>query len=323
MHCFKRVFLLASYLAVLILFGSNESLACSDILLVSNNSHFAIVHRIEAVVSAQPAPRPKLKHLILENTSPEQLKEKTQSACLIVSIGSDSLTLLLKAKVTQPILSILVRKNFIHKQLALYERSFNDSKSPITAIYLDQPLERQIQLLKALFGHHDKFKVGVLLGPHSSEEEYQLESLARKYNFLINLVYVNKLENPVAVFDALLNDTQAVLAIPDGQIYNQKTSRGILLTAFHKRIPLIAYSRTYVNNGALCAVYSTTKQIADQTASTIIKLAQKKHIELSKPQYPEDFSIAVNYQVAQSLGLHVEREPQIIQTIYRMEASHG
>lgn len=305
------------FLLTLIYFAFSPAYACSDILLVSNNSHFAIVHRIEAVLYAQEGMNGKLKHIILENTHQDDLATVANSSCLVVSIGAESLSLLLKSQVSKPIVSILVRKNYVQTALNQYHRSFKDTQKPITAIYLDQPIERQLKLVKAIFNQQDHYKIGILLGPNSFEEESTLERLSKLHHLDLHSIYVNKLENPVAVLDSLLNDTQIVLAIPDSQIYNPKTSRGILLTAFHKRVPLVAFSRTYVNNGALCAVYSSTKHFADQTAKLIIHYIQEN--TLPPPQYPEMFSVAVNYQVAQSLGLKIDSEPQLTQTLYRME----
>jgi ABC-type uncharacterized transport system substrate-binding protein len=298
--------------------------ACSSITLVSSNSHFAMVHRIEASLYAQPNPKPKLKHVIAENIEGENYFEKRNDSCLIVTIGSEALTNVLKTQTKLPILSVLVRKGVFHYLLTKHDRKLGDPQYPISVIYLDQPLERQLLLLQSLSPKQDKNQIGILLGPNSLQEQEYLQHLAQKNKFLLNTVYVNKFENPVAVLDALLDEVKIVLAIPDSRIYNSKTTRGMLLTAFHKRVPLIGYSKTYVNNGALASVYSTTKQLADQTAEQILQFSRSKDQKLPSAQYPREFAVAVNYQVARSLGLAVDSETALKYSIEKMEKqNHG
>jgi len=320
LNIYRRIVLFAAL--QLLLAGS--SYACEQIVLISSNSHFGMVHRIEATLYAQPKPSPKLNHLIAENIKDSHFIEQYNRSCLIVTIGSEALELALKTKTKTPILSVLSRKSTVSTLLREHERTLDSNTLPITAIYLDQPLERQLFLLQSLLPSSKENNIGVLLGPNSLTEQETLQNLARKHQVKLNTIYVNKFENPVAVLDGLLDETNIVLAIPDNRIFNTKTTRGMLLTAFHKRVPLIGYSKTYVNNGALAAVYSTTKQLADQTATLILQILADEHKKLPKPMYPREFAVAVNYQVARSLGLHIENETMLKQTIDKMEkSSHG
>ncbi len=292
-------------------------------MLVSSNSHFGMVHRIEAALYAQPRPQPKLIHVIADNVQGTNISEQFKESCLIVTIGSEALAMALKKNTKTPILSVLIRKTTFQTLLKTSGKHINDPEHPISAIYLDQPLERQLHLLQCLMPTQELNAIGILLGPNSHVEQDSLQALSQKKKLELITVYVNKFENPVAVLDALLDEAKIVLAIPDNRIYNTKTTRGMLLTAFHKRVPLIGYSRTYVNNGALAAVYSTTKQLADQTAAQILQILATKDKKLKTPQYPKDFAIAVNYQVARSLGLAVESETALKNAIENMEKNDG
>jgi ABC-type uncharacterized transport system substrate-binding protein len=95
-----------------------------------------------------------------------------------------------------------------------------------------------------------------------------------------------------------------LLALPDSAVYNDSTIRNILLATYHRGIPLIGYSSGYVKAGALCAVYSTPEQIAAQAAQLIFKF--KDTHKLPAPQYPQEFEVTVNPQVADSLGLQIK-----------------
>lgn len=278
-----------------------------------------MVHRIEAALFGKLNSKPKLVHLLSENlhkTVPQQFSE----ACLIVTIGSESLRQVLAMKTEQPIFSVLLRYAIFHQLLAHHHRSLQDSRYPISAIYLDQPLARQLNLITCLFSRYHPKQVGIILGLESLYHQESLQKIATQVPYALHTVVVDQFENPATVLDTLLNDAKVILAVPDSRIYNPKTARGMLLTAFHKRVPLVGYSKTFVNNGAFAAVYSNTKQLADQTAEEIINIMNSKDKKLPKPQYPKEFTVSVNQQVAKSLGIPVDNEALIKQTMEKMES---
>lgn len=292
--------------------------ACSTIVLVSNNSHFAIVHRIEAALFGKLKTKPKLVHLLAENMQDKRTLQQFSQACLVVTIGSESLRQVLDTKTSQPVLSVLTRRAIFDHLLESHKLTLNNPKHPISAIFLDQPIQRQLNLISCLFNHYQPKLVGVILGTESSYHQDNLQKLASNFPFTLQTVIVDKFESPATVLDSLLNDAKVILAVPDSRIYNPKTARGMLLTAFHKRVPLVGYSRTFVNNGAFAAVYSNTKQLADQTADEIITIMNNKG-KLREPQYPREFTISVNHQVARSLGVPIDNEAQVKQAMDKLE----
>lgn len=307
-----------SFSFLIILLAWNFAFACSPVILISSNSQFGMVHRIEAALFSQPNTKPKLVHLISESVNSKDFFDQYPQACLIVPIGSQALAAVLKTNTKVPILSVLSRKNIFQHLLKLNNRRLYDPQQPITAIYLDQPLIRQLQLIEVLLPSENRQPIGVLIGARSIATQRTLQKQTQARNLSLNTIYVNKFENPVAVLDNLLNEAHVMLALPDRRIYNPKTARGILLTAFHKRVPLIGYSRTFVNNGALAAVYSSTKQMADQSAQQILTIISNPGKILPKPQYPNEYMIAVNYQVARSLGIAIDSEKALKQAMEAM-----
>lgn len=318
MRCKHLRLLVAIIYLIMLPFKGFATQSCSSIALVSSNSHFTIVHRIEAILFAQSSPQIKLVHL-LPDVSPIEILKGPTHPCLIVTIGAEALATVLKADAHLPILSVLTRKNIFQQLLKEANRTIDDPEATISAIYLDQPLSRQLNLIKCMFSPNRRSSLGVMLGAESLQEQEFLQQLAVEKGLNLTTMIVNKLENPVAVLDNLVDEAKVVLAIPDSTIYNPTTSRGILLTAFHKRIPIIGYSRTYVNNGALAAVYSTTKQLAEQTALEILKIINNEELQLPPPQYPKDFAVAVNYQVARSLQIPITSEVSLYNSMSEME----
>src|SRR5690242_14794432 len=76
--------------------------SCSSIALISSNSHFTIVHRIEAILFAQSNPQIKLVHLLSDDSPTNILKGPTHP-CLIVTIGAEALATVLKIDTHLPI----------------------------------------------------------------------------------------------------------------------------------------------------------------------------------------------------------------------------
>lgn len=304
---FSRIF---GWILLFVLW-SNMALACKSVILVSSNNHFGMVHRIEADLFSKPNLKTQLIHIIAEHVQKPDFFDQYSQSCLIVAIGSEALAVVLKTHTRNPVLSVLTRKIAFQHILEETNHQLNDSLHPVSAIYLDQPLFRQIEFIKFIMPDKDKQQIGVLLGPQSFDEKEILQELAKKHQLNLTTVYVNKSENPASVLNALLDDAKILLAIPDNFIYNPRTSKGILLTAFHKRIPIIGYSRTYVNNGALGAVYSSTKQLAQQTSNEITRIIQSDNKKLEAPQYPKEYTIAVNYQVAKTMGLNIPSEASV------------
>lgn len=293
------------------LFAQAAEQQCQGVAFVSSNSHnhLDIVHRIEATL-ASPLHPIQLTHITTENKAQPEIIARLHGHCLIVPVGSEALSLLLKAKITTPILSVASRKNVYQQLLQEYAPTL---LAPISVIYIDQPLERQLSLIQHIFStqKNKKIQIGALLGTESIQEHTLLLSLAKEKNLKLTAIPIGATENPVIQLDKLLDEANILFAIPDTSIYNPKTTRGILLTAFHKHAALIGYSRAYVTHGALAAVYSTSKQIAQQTSDAILTMIQNHYQPLASPQYPHAFTVAVNYQVARSLGIVIESEANL------------
>lgn len=295
--------------------------AIDTVILVANSSHFSLLHRIETAIYAQPTPRPQLIRIEAEELiDSNQFNTGCASSCkLIVAVGSQATKAVLETRTNYPILSILIRKHAYDELMASYKQE-HKSMPEMTALYLDQPFDRQLNLIGAIVPPSRKpLTVGVLLGPNSAESEAILTKSIKKYPFKLQMISVKNQDNAIAALDVLLEDVNAIWALPDTTIYNERTARGLLLSAYRKHVPLIGFSRTYVNNGALASVYSSPKQIATQTAEIIMQIVHNGDFKLPEPQFPDTYSIAVNYQVARSLGIDIESEATLHYSVQQQE----
>lgn len=193
-----------------------------------------------------------------------------------------------------PLLSVMVPRNGYE---LLHERHpLRSSSKAVSAIYLDQPWDRQLSFIQAALPDHEV--VGMLYSPDS---HIVLPRLPRGMS--LNARSVRSAETLFATLENILDSSDVLLAIPDSEIYSSSNVRNILLASYRKRVPLIGISQAYVNAGALCAIFSTPEQLAEQVAKTIVSFASNR--QLPEAQYPESFSIGINQQVARSLGIEM------------------
>lgn len=208
-----------------------------------------------------------------------------------------------------PVLNILVpRQNYEATRL----RAKLDARQ-FSAVYLDQPLSRQLRLIKTALPNRDT--VGVLLGPFTNDRLKLLQQLVREQKMTVKAESVSAEDEIVPALKRLLPNAEVLLALPDPLVFNKNTAQSLLLTSYRAQVPLIAYSKSYVGAGALAAVYSTPTQIGQHAAELIGRQGSTKPSSLPAAQYPKYFSVSVNYQVARSLGLAIEDEATLLERI--------
>jgi len=217
---------------------------------------------------------------------------------LVIAVGTKAATAVAGSE-TPTVLNVLITKASYAKLLHDFPR--RAGSHTFSAIYLDQPIYRQAHLIASILP--GKRKVGLLYSTPPKE----LSQLQQKLNGYGLTLHVQAVDPAVPLPDALqdlLGRSDALLALPDAAVYNDSTIRNVLLATYRMGVPLIGFSPGYVKAGALCAVFSTPAQIADQTAELIFQF-EGVHT-LPPPQYPREFEVMVNEQVAHSLGLQVK-----------------
>ncbi len=305
--------------------GTAEAISRDKIALVAPANHHAIVHRIEAALYASGTEHPNVIWV-----DPDKIREYhldricdcNEDLALVVAIGPKATRAMLEVTKVAPILSTLVYKSTFEDILCEFDLSLENNRS-ISAVYLDQPFMRSLQLANLLIPKDSKQRrVGVVLGPSSSLElqKYQVE--ANLLGIQLNAVVVNNDANPVVALNHVLDDSDVLLAIPDEHVFSSQTARGMLLTAYRKHVPVAAYSQTYVKMGALSALYVTPKQVANQIAKSINDFLSGETRRLPAPQMASQFSVTVNSHVAQLLKRGILSETILKQQIDARESGN-
>jgi ABC-type uncharacterized transport system substrate-binding protein len=200
-----------------------------------------------------------------------------------------------------PVLSVFVPSQSFELIVRTNPRK---AASPFSAIYLNQNLGRQLDLIQLALPQRPH--IGVMLGNHSSSQVPLLDEEMRRRSLSLTQTQIDPNEPMFAKLQTLLEASQVLLALPDPQVFNSGTLQNILLSALRAGVPMVSFSPAYVKAGALMAIYSTPTQVGQQAAQLARAVLQGK--ELPPAQYPRDFSIDVNASLARSMDLNVDAQ---------------
>ena len=236
----------------------------------------------------------------------QQVDDKLRASDLFIAVGMKAASELASRDVNT--LNVLVTRAGYDKLLHV---TVQHGKAR-SAVFLDQPLERQVALLLAALP--DTQHVGVLYVAPQPDLQILRHLLADK-NIRLHDQAMDHTHSLNDALEDVLNESEVLFVLPDSEVYNAGTIRNILLTAYRKKVPLVGISQAYVKAGALCAVFTTPEQVAGQTAGLIERYAESG--KLPAPQYPSDFEVSVNMQVAHSLEIHIKDADQLRDEIRR------
>lgn len=209
----------------------------------------------------------------------------------VVAIGAKALRPSLQLGGPKPIVAALLSRLTVEEGGMPIDR--------IHAIVLDQPVDRLLNLVQvAMPGVR---QLGVLAGPTGQRPLRVLDRKAQDRRLTVTSELVSSSDEVVAALERLAPKMHALLAFPDSMVHNRNTVQPLLLTTYRAGIPVVAYSESYLQAGAVLALYSTPMQIAQQTAEAVAQILDGQGTSgIHGPRY---FTVGVNAAVAKSLGL--------------------
>ena len=276
-------------LLLVLLWASAAQASTAQVVLLMGDTGDAYAEFAESF--AVEAARRNLSFSILQGNA------SLANAELVVAVGVSAAHTALNSNV--PVLCVLLSKSSFEK--LQHDLRAGRSISLGSAIYMDQPVKRQLELINVALPQSKH--IGVLSSAQSGDMPTLRKAVAES-RFVLHEEHTDSPESIHRNLQSILQDSDVLLTIPDAQIYNTMTLRNILLTTYRSRVPVIGLSPAYVKAGALCAVFSTPSQIAPQAVTMAKQFLESGH--LSAAQYPGEFEVMVNQQVAHSLGLEMK-----------------
>lgn len=216
----------------------------------------------------------------------------------VIAVGTAALdAVLARAPADARVLAVLVPRRSVE---ALAERHGAGGRT-LAALYLDQPLDRQARAARALFP--SLRRLGVVLAEDTRVRDFTATELDE------DELAVRRIPpdgNPLHAIQGLAGRVDALLAVPDRRLYNRRTSHGILLGTYRANIALIGYSSALVRAGALMSAWLPPAAHGREAGRMLAPhLGPGGAPGWPRSRYSSSFRIAVNEDVARSLGLVV------------------
>jgi len=289
-----------------------------EILLVATSRTATYTDFIEAFSSSLATngdkTHPHQEELLFldeENFNPQQINANTR---LLITVGTKAARMIAKQDIGIPILNTLIPESAY--------LNISTTATPCahhSAIFIDQPVQRQVTLARALFPGADKY--GVLLGEVSARRKPEVTDSVDSTGLDIIIREYSGENGPEWLTRELVEESDLLIAISDPVALNRNNAKWLLYTAYQYQTPVIGFSQAYVKAGAAAAVYSTPQQIGRHAARLVADIDLSEDFCLPDPVYPGEYGVSVNSGIVRSLGGKTIETDELIRLIQESERS--
>lgn len=189
-------------------------------------------------------------------------------------------------------------------RLQARQRLSNVLPARLSLLWSDPPLQRQLRLTRLILPQVRR--VGVLYDRHS---EFLLKELRLAALPLGLEIVTERWDNTSdsRPLQALLKNSDVLLALDDPDLYNPKTAKNLLLSSYGRQMALIGPNAGFVKAGSLASTYS------DQSdwLAVLDDLLDRPPATWPRTLYPNHFKVLSNPQVARSLGIEQMDEASV------------
>ncbi|MGB2041537.1 MAG: ABC transporter substrate-binding protein [Porticoccaceae bacterium] len=227
-----------------------------------------------------------------------------ETADLIVTVGAGATQRVVSKEPSQPIIAALITDSAFSAIAQQYYGSKAQALAAgLSVICLDQPVKRSIQLSKLLVPSASN--IGLMLGPASLSKFEEFERHVTEAGLEPILVNVNARDNPIKALEPIIKRSDVFIPVPDSRLINIATAKWILQLSYRYKVPVVAYSKAYLNAGALAAVYTSPENVAQQVSELIAKHGGET-FDSGAAHMPAYFSVEFNTNVAEHLDIRLE-----------------
>jgi len=237
-------------------------------------------------------------------TSELSLEGDLAVADFVVTVGTAAADMAFSSKSKAPIISVLITESAFSALAEKYYGSIEDAfAAGVSSICLDQPVTRSIQLAKVLVSGSSE--LGVMLGPTSVHRQVELSKYISDSGLQPQFVSIDAKDNPIHKIEPVLSRSDVFIPISDSRLINIATAKWILHLSYRYKVPVIAFSKSYLKAGALAAIYSSPADVANDTVEWLTKSKSATVGGSYKPAY---YSLKFNQSVAANLKIKLQTE---------------
>ena len=248
---------------------------------------------------------------------------------LIVSIGTKAAAFAYRQYPDRPMINALITHSsfaqLVDNHLGGAEQALN---LEITPLLINQPISRFFTLGLQLVP--EAKSIGVLIGPSNKAKLPDIKAQAERLGLTINIALLKPDSNPIKVIEPIMRSSDFFVVLPDRKYINQLAAKWILPLSYRYNKPVIAYSKKYVDAGALAAVFSSPDNVATRVAATVATtvtttIAKQLQQDIPKATAGTDnnqyFSVALNRSVGRSLRIQLQQPEYYQQQLQAKEKS--
>jgi hypothetical protein len=272
--------------------GVGQALAAQVAVVLSDDS--APYQEVYQVVRAHLAER---GHEVQQAYAVGLAAAALSESRLTVAVGVRAAESLAAQPLRTPMLAILVPRSWYVG--GGRSRLSDGGRRIASAIFLDQPPERQALLIRLAFP--DAQRVGVLTGTGQLLLA-ELDDALRTQRLGVVWKELQPDARLIGPLEQILANADLLLAVPDPQVFNRNTAQSLFLTSYRYRVPVLGYSQSLTRAGALLSLHSSPAHIGRQAAEWINQALNAGPVRLPPPAHPAYFDVSINEQVARSLG---------------------
>ncbi len=228
----------------------------------------------------------------------------------IIAIGTPATEYALAHYPDTPVLSLFVPQSAWDQLLTDHRRA-----APVGAVVIDQPVGRSLALGELLAPSAKN--VATVFGKASREQLGELKKEALRRQLRLRYAELDEGDDPLSTLTPIIESADIFIAIPEHAVFNRATAKWVLYLGFRQQIPVIGFSRSYSEAGALASVYSTPQNIGEQGGELVLRLATGKQAGVWQTHYPRYYTLHTNKVVARALGIRLPDQA----TLYRMYAA--
>ncbi len=179
------------------------------------------------------------------------------------------------------------------------DRESDGHSKRFTGIHMFVEPREQVRVFKRLFPELER--MGVLYNPGrtmGAAAATAVESLGMK----AVAVPISDPKQGVAALDAMVEKIDAFWMLPDLSVWSPETVEYLFLESLRRRIPVLTFSKKYVDMGAAVAVGIQPRYIGFQAGRIINRLPEEAPQGGAVTVYPDEIAVSVNRAIAEKLG---------------------
>ena len=124
-----------------------------------------------------------------------------------------------------------------------------------------------------------------MLGPASVHRQAELSKYITDSGLQPQFVSISAKDNPIHKIEPVLSRSDVFIPISDSRLINIATAKWILHLSYRHKVPVIAFSKSYLKAGALAAIYSSPADVAKILSEWLIKFTEcnRWRVRISQP----------------------------------------